>query len=140
MARSKSNDFVTYVLDVLAPLGHVTSRPMFGGHNVALDGLTFAIIIGDVLFFKTDAVNRPAFESLGLEPFSYQKKSGEVTATSYFATPDCLDDWDALEPYARGGLAAAKRAKAPKPKKPSPKKLAAMQQGKPALKRTAKRR
>jgi DNA transformation protein len=136
MAKPKSNDFVTYVLDMLAPLGRVTSRAMFGGHNVALDGLTFGIIIGDVLFLKTDAENRPAFASLGLEPFSYQKKSGEVTAMSYFAAPDCLDDWDALEPYARGALAAAKRAKVPKPKRPAAKKPAA----KPAPKGTAKRR
>lgn len=128
----KANDFVPYVLDMLAPLGAVTSRPMFGGHSVALSGLNFGIIIGDVLFLKTDAENRDAFKSLGLAPFSYKKKTGEVTATSYFSAPDCLDDWDALEPYARGALAAARRAKAPKPKKAATKK--------PASKKAAKRR
>ena len=125
MPKPKSNDFVTYVLDVLAPLGRVAAGRMFGGYNVALDGLTFGLILDDVLYLKTDAENRPAFQSLGLLPFSYQKKSGEVTVTSYFAAPDCLDDWDALGPFARGSLAAARRAKAPKAKKPAAKKPAA---------------
>lgn len=127
---ARSSDFVTYVLDMLAPLGPVASGRMFGGHNLSLAGITFAIIIGDVLFLKTDLENRPAFESLGLQPFSYQKKDGKVTSTSYFTAPDCLDDWDALEPFARGALAAARRAKAPKPRRPptqkaAPKKLPA---------------
>lgn len=125
MAKSKPNDFVTYVLDMLAPLGRLTCGPMFGGHNIALDGLTFALILRDVLYFKTDAENRPAFESLGLTPFRYEKKSSEVTVTSYFTAPDCLDDWDALEPFARGALAAARRAKAPKPRKAAVKKASA---------------
>ena len=145
MPKPKSNDFVTYVLDVLAPLGRVAAGRMFGGYNVALDGLTFGLILDDVLYLKTDAENRPAFQSLGLLPFSYQKKSGEVTVTSYFAAPDCLDDWDALGPFARGSLAAARRAKAPKAKKPAAKTATAKKtmkppRGKAAAKKQAAKR
>jgi DNA transformation protein and related proteins len=121
MVKPKSNELVTYVLDMLAPLGRVQSRPMFGGHNVSLDGLTFGLIIGDVLFLKTDGENRATFVSAGLEPFTYSKKDGKVMVTSYHTAPDCLDDWDALGPWARGALAAAKRAKSSKPATKRPK-------------------
>ena len=41
MARSA--EFVRHVLDLMAPLGAVRSRAMFGGHGIDLGGTTFAI-------------------------------------------------------------------------------------------------
>lgn len=112
---SPKANFAAYIVDVLSPLGDVATRPMFGGYNVTIDGLTFALILNGVLYLKTDMENRPSFEKARLKPFSYGK-GDKTIVTSYFERPDCLDDWDALESWIDGALSAARRVKAPKKK------------------------
>jgi DNA transformation protein and related proteins len=113
---AKSSAFVEYILECLNPLGHVTARAMFSGHNVALDGLTFGLIFDDVLYLKTDAQTLETFTSANLEPFTFEKKA-ETVITSYRQAPDLLENWDAFEPWVMGALEAAQRAKKPKAKK-----------------------
>lgn len=110
MARS---ELAAIVEDALQPVGPVHLRAMFGGHGVFLDGLMFALIAGEVLYLKADDKNRPAFDSADLGPFVYETRNGPIT-TSYHEAPDVLDDWAALEPWARGALDAAMRADARK--------------------------
>jgi DNA transformation protein and related proteins len=139
---NKSNpSFAAHTVELLSPLGPVKSRPMFGGHNVSLDGLTFGLIAYDVLYLKADDENRPMFEKAGLGPFVYSAKDGKQMSMNYHAAPDCMDDWEAFGPWAKSALAAARRAKAPKKsagqqtspaKKPAAKKPAAK---KPAAKK-----
>jgi DNA transformation protein and related proteins len=147
MLKNKANpSFAAHVVELLSPLGDVKSRPMFGGHSVSLDGLTFGLIAYDVLYLKADDENRPMFEKAELGPFVYKAKDGRAMSMSYHAAPDWMDDWDAFGPWVKSALAAAKRAKAPKTvaakagakkptaaKKPAAKKPAAK---KPAAKRT----
>ena len=64
-----SDDFRMFVLEQLQPSGRVTSRPMFGGVGLYLDGLFFALIDDDTLYFKTDDSNRARYESAGSRPF-----------------------------------------------------------------------
>ncbi len=118
--------FADYVADMLSALGPIETRSMFGGHNVALRGLTFGLIVDNVLYLKVDGENRAMFDEAGLGPFVYEK-AGKPMPMSYHQAPDCLDDWEALEPWVRGAHAAAVRAKAKKPvaKKPAAKKPAA---------------
>jgi DNA transformation protein and related proteins len=113
---AKSSAFFEFVLECLHPLGSITAQRMFGGHNVALDGLTFGLIFDDVLYLKTDAQTLEAFTSANLEPFTFYKQ-GELITTSYLQAPDLLEDWDAFEPWVTGALEAAQRAKKPKAKK-----------------------
>lgn len=113
---AKLSAFVNYVLECLNPLGRVTTRAMFGVHNVALDGLSFGVVADDVLYLKTDAQNIEAFSNANLEPLIYDKQ-GEPIAMSYRQAPDLLEDWDAFEPWVTGALEAARRAKNPKAKK-----------------------
>ena len=119
MASRKTSSqatFAAYVVDIMSPLGDVTIRPMFGGYNVMVSGMTFALILGGVLYFKTDDTNRASFERAGLKAFSYAKATKTIV-TSYFEAPDCLDDWDALEPWVDGALSVARRAKTRKSRK-----------------------
>jgi DNA transformation protein len=103
--------FVAFVEETLAPLGNVRCRAMFGGWNVALDGVTFGLIADDLLYLKVDATNRPDFERDNLEPFVYLK-DGQPMAMSYHRAPDVLDDWERIEPWVVGALEAAHRARA----------------------------
>ena len=61
------NAMVEHSLELLAPLGTVRARPMFGGHGLTLDGHFIALIAFDRLYLKTDALSRPRFaEAEGL--------------------------------------------------------------------------
>ncbi len=58
-------EFRDHVLDLLAPLGPVTARRMFGGFGITLDGVMFALIADDVLYLKVDDRTRPDYEAAG---------------------------------------------------------------------------
>ena len=52
--RPMSATFLEIILDRLAPLGEVTSRPLFGGHGLYWRGTIFGILFGDRLYLKVD--------------------------------------------------------------------------------------
>ena len=62
-----SDDFRDFVLEQLAPAGRVTPRAMFGGVGLYLDGLFFALIDDDTLYFKADESTRAALREGGVE-------------------------------------------------------------------------
>lgn len=96
--------------DALGPLGPVECRAMFGGFGVFLDGAMLGLVAGGVLHLKVDGANLGDFRDAGLEPFVYEGARGPVTM-SFHRAPEPIDDWDLLEPWARGALAAAVRAR-----------------------------
>jgi DNA transformation protein len=108
----KRTDFTDWVEEQLAPLGAIRIKSMFGGFGVYADELFFAIVDDDVLYFKTDDLNRERFLAAGCAPFTYPTKDGQQQALSYHAAPDStLDDTDELLEWARLGLDAALRAR-----------------------------
>ena len=110
--------FIAHLLDQLDAFGPVSARAMFGGFGLYSRGVMFALVAGETLYFKTDAINRPDFEAAGMGPFVYESK-GRRTAMSYHeAPPDSLENPDALAELARGANAAAQRAKAAGPRRP----------------------
>jgi DNA transformation protein len=121
---ARGNEYVAYVLELVAPLGPVSSRAMFGGHGIYAGSQIIAIVVDDILYLKTDEQNRALFEERGLEPFSYEA-NGKIYAMSYFRAPDeCFDAPHAMLPWARSALAAALRKAAAKParkRQPQPK-------------------
>jgi DNA transformation protein and related proteins len=101
----------TDIGELFAPLGRINLRRMFGGHGVYLNGRIFAIEANGMIWMKVDDANRPDFVARGSRPFTFEKKSGQVMATSYWALPDtAFDDPDELKVLAEGSLAAAARA------------------------------
>src|SRR6266850_109989 len=49
-----TDDFLQYVLEQLAGLGHVVQRRMFGGAGLYHDERFFGLIARDTLYFKVD--------------------------------------------------------------------------------------
>ncbi|MES2117213.1 MAG: TfoX/Sxy family protein [Pseudomonadota bacterium] len=118
-----SPDFLAYLADVLAPLGTVRSKRMFGGVGIYIDELFCAIIDDDCLYFKGDDENEAQFRAAHCPPFTYQKQ-GEACALRYYRVPDeAMDDAGAMLRWARLGMAAALRKQAQP--KARPKKAAA---------------
>ena len=112
------SEFVNYLLELLAPLGAVHARAMFGGHGIYRDDLMFGLVADDTLYLKADDGNRAEFEAEGLPPFTYKKNDREYAMSYYQAPPDALDDSEALCHWARRACEAAVRAAAGKRTKP----------------------
>lgn len=97
-----------HVLELLAPLGPVLAKPMFGGLGIYLGGLIFAILTRhDVLYLRSDAESRAAFEAAGAEPF--RPRPG-LTMPYHEAPPDALEDAEGMREWAETAIAAARRA------------------------------
>ncbi|MEI9963784.1 MAG: TfoX/Sxy family protein [Caulobacteraceae bacterium] len=115
MAVSKA--FVAYVQELLAPLGPVRVKSMFGGAGVYADELMFALVFGDDLYLRVDAVTEATFREAGAAPFTYRMKDGREVQMSYWRVPDeALDGPEQAEPWARLALEAAMRHHAAKAK------------------------
>ena len=118
----KPPEFVELVVEQLRPFGAVTVRSMFGGWGVYRDGVFFALVADDTLYFKSDDENRAQFERASPGPFTFEKK-GETVVTHYFAVPeDAFEDARVMARWARLGYAAALRAarkRRPRRKAPS---------------------
>jgi DNA transformation protein len=114
---ASSGEFIEFLKDQLRGLGHVTARRMFSGAGLYCDGTIFALLLRDTLYFKVDDTNRAAYEAEGLEPFSYEARGRRVTIGAYWRVPERLfDEPDEMLEWARGALAAGRRAEAEKPK------------------------
>lgn len=106
--------FVDHCQELLAPLGAVRSRRMFGGHGLYVDDIFVALIAFERLYLKVDASTRAQFEAAGCEPFIYDKK-GQALSLGYFSAPqDAMDSPTLMLPWARLALEAALRARAAK--------------------------
>jgi DNA transformation protein len=115
-----SADFLAFLTDQLHGLGTMTTRRMFSGAGLYCDGLIFALILRDTLYFKVDDGNRQAYEAEGLEPFTYEARGKTVRIGAYRQVPERLfDEPDEMLDWARGALVAARRA--PAKKKPKAK-------------------
>jgi DNA transformation protein len=105
---SVSDEYLTYVIDQLGCMGPVQSRRMFGGAGLYFDGLFFALIADDILYFKVDDSNRPDYEAAGMGPFRpFPDKS---TVMGYYEVPiEVLENRDALREWAEKALRVAER-------------------------------
>ena len=109
---SVSDDFREFVLEQLVTAGRVTPRAMFGGVGLYLDGLFFALIDDDTLYFKADDATRQRYEKAGSRPFCpFPDRPGQPMG--YWQVPaEVLEDPDELAAWAREamGVALAKRS------------------------------
>lgn len=111
--------FITHVRELLAPLGPISVRRMFGGHGVYCDELIIALLAEGQLWLKVDAESRPDFEAAGCVAFSYSGK-GKPVAMSYFSIPDAaMESPQQMLPWAQRALQAGMRAAASKRDQPA---------------------
>lgn len=131
---------VDHCLELLAPLGAVRARRMFGGHGLYIDDLFVAIIAFDRLYLKADEATRERFAGAGCEPFVYQKPprpsrrdglppegaqgnlgrpgvaldgQGQSVTMGYWTVPaEAMESPQLMQPWARLAMAAALRARA----------------------------
>lgn len=113
-----SGEFGEFLKEQMAGFGPVSLKRMFSGAGVFRDGLMFALVVDDVLYFKSDAEGRELLAAEGLKPFSYATRNGQRALASYWRAPErCLDDPDEMALWCRRAFAVA-RAAAPRARKP----------------------
>ncbi len=116
-----SEEYQEYILERLACFGPVVARKMFGGLGLYIDSIFFALVSGNVLYFKVDDSNRPEYEQAGMEPFRpYEDKP--YSMGYYEVPPDVLENDNDLRTWAAKAFDVALRAHATRPKKKSKKK------------------
>ena len=108
-----SDTYADFLREQLAPLGRVTMRRMFGKTGVFCDGVMFAMVTENTLYFRVDDANRATFkEAESFPPLNYAKK-GATIDLSFWRVPERLfDEPDELMNWARAALAAARRVAA----------------------------
>ena len=105
----KKDEFADYVVELLASLGGVTARRMFGGHGIYSDGLMFALIAGQTLYLKCDELTREQFEAAGGLPFVYSSRERRVTLGYWSIPEEAMESPGLAMPWARLALDAALR-------------------------------
>ena len=95
---------------------------MFGGHGIYRQGVMFALIAADVLYFKADEQTRADFERVGSRPFTYQQKNRKqpVELSYWEAPPEAFERAAVMVEWATAAQAAAVRAKKPKQRAAKP--------------------
>ena len=92
------------VLDRLAALGEVTSRPLFGGHGIYWGGTIFAIAFSGKLYLKVDEGSKGDYLARGMGPFRPNERQ---TIKSYYEVPpEVLDHPEALLSWAMEAIRA----------------------------------
>jgi DNA transformation protein len=106
-----SDDYIAYVRELLAGLGPLRFKRMFGGVGIYREELFFAILVDDALYLKADDGNRADYAARGLEPFRYRGKNGRTATMSYYPPPaEVLEDPALLTGWAQKALDAASRS------------------------------
>jgi len=99
-----------WVQEALEPMGTVTMRKMMGGATLYLDGIIFAILHGDDIWFKADKETDAVWDAQGCPKFSITLKDGWVDVMNYRRAPiDVHDDAEAMQRWARLGVEAGMR-------------------------------
>ena len=110
-----SQNYREFVLEQLGRVTPVTGKSMFGGVGIYAQGLFFALMVEDRLYFKVDDATCPDFEKRGMEPF---RPFGEDSAMGYYEVPaNLVEDVNQLETWIKKAIDVAAAAKSSKSKR-----------------------
>lgn len=109
MKLTRHDDFVEHVCELLAPLGAVRSKRMFGGWCIYVDEIPTGLVAYDTLWFKVDDGNRAEYEAAGVGPFKPFPDKDMVM--SYWQVPESvMDDRRSIVDWGRRAVEAAMRS------------------------------
>ena len=98
-----SPEFLNLVIEKLSPIGDIKGRAMFGGYGIFHEGLMFALISEDTLYFKVNYSNRDIYEKAGSNQFPH--------GISYWEVPtEVFEDTTKLHGWANISIGIAKEA------------------------------
>lgn len=113
---------IDHLTELFAPLGGVSFKRMFSGYGIMKEGVMFALISRDVLYFRADDASVDRYKSEGAPQWQPHMRGKTMTTMPYWQLPERLyDEPDEFAEWARQAFVIAERHKAAKaaPKKKS---------------------
>jgi DNA transformation protein len=108
-----SESFAEFLREQLAPLGRLSMRRMFGKTGVFCDGVMFAMVTENIVYFRVDDQNRDALREAAIHPPLNYARKGELIDLAFWRVPERLfDQPEELMEWACAALAAAHRVAA----------------------------
>jgi DNA transformation protein len=99
-----SQNYLAFIVEQLDGIRRLTTKRMFGGVGLYVDGTFFGIIDNDTLFFKVDAALRGRYRDRGMPPFA--PMPGKAPMLGYYQVPvDVLEDSRELCAWAAESIA-----------------------------------
>ena len=92
---SVSDEFSTYILELLEPLGSIQTTRMFGGVLLKVNGKHLGILIEETVYFKvTDRVLQKRYTEEGSKQFTYTRKDKQdpVVIQNWWSVPESALD------------------------------------------------
>ena len=87
-----SPEYLDFVMEKLSPIGDIKSRAMFGGYGIFCEGLMFALISEDTLYFKVNESNRDMYKRAQSTQFPHGISYWEVPS-DVFEEDTMLHEW-----------------------------------------------
>jgi DNA transformation protein len=84
---ANSSDFVVFIIEQLNDISGLSHGRFFGGDGLAVDGIQFAMLMGNTIYFVVNDLTRIQYEAIGSYCFSYSTKKGRVNVRKYYAVP-----------------------------------------------------
>lgn len=113
-ASQAKQAFADHIVEMMSAFAQVEAKPMFGGHGIYRQGLMFALIADERLYFKVDDVSQPHFDAQGLGPFTFEMKGKQGRLRYHAAPEEAYDDPGQMATWARLGYESAVRQQAGK--------------------------
>jgi DNA transformation protein len=108
-----SDSFAEFLRELLAPLGPIALRRMFGKTGVFCGGVMLGMVRDNTLYVRVDDANRALFAEAASEPPLDYVKKGESIDLAFWRVPERLyDEPEEFIVWARAALAAARRVAA----------------------------
>ena len=110
-----SESYLAFVLEQLSGVRSIVTKRMFGGVGIYSDGVFFAVIDNDTIFFKVDEVLAEQYIKAGMPPFA--PIPGQPPMMGYRQVPpEVLEDADEMVRWAKQSIQHAPVKKKTKPK------------------------
>ena len=103
--KQTTSTFVTEVVSLLAELGDVRAKAMFGGYGLYCGSTFFGLVAHDRLYFKVDDDSRGEFAERGTGPFS--PSPGKVMKSYYEVPRGVFESDEELIRWARRAVVGA---------------------------------
>ncbi len=97
--------------DILGQFDDISSRAMFGGYGIYREGVFFALIVEDQLYFKVDDSNRAQYEQAGSQPFTYHQGKKRVAMNYWLVPEEVLNSRTELQHWLDQSVRIAKAGK-----------------------------
>lgn len=136
-----SPGFTEYALELLAGVGRIEAKRMFGGAGIYRNGVMFALLDDDALYVRVDDKLQADLKAQGSVPWVYSmKRDGAVRDMGYWRMPEtAADDPDEAVAIGKRAYAAAVKRQELRARKPARKVAKPPAKARPAKKARAKK-